>query len=97
MRIFVANLTWSTTEEELSQLFEPYGIVDRAQIITDRETGRSRGFGFVEMPNAAEAQAAIEGLNGTSLGGRPLTVNEARQREGEDRPRRPRDERRPRW
>jgi cold-inducible RNA-binding protein len=89
--------TWSTTEEELSQLFEPYGIVDRAQIITDRETGRSRGFGFVEMPNGSEAQAAIAGLNGTSRGGRALTVNEARQREGEDRPRRPREERRPRW
>ena len=90
MRIFVANLTWSTTEEELSQLFESYGIVDRAQIITDRETGRSRGFGFVEMPNGSEAQAAIVGLNGTSLGGRPLTVNEARQREERGGPRRPR-------
>jgi len=90
MRIFVANLTWSTTEEELSQLFESYGIVDRAQIITDRETGRSRGFGFVEMPNGSEAQAAIAGLNGTSLGGRPLTVNEARQREERGGPRRPR-------
>ena len=97
MRIFVANLTWSTTEEELSQLFESYGIVDRAQIITDRETGRSRGFGFVEMPNGSEAQAAMAGLNGTSLGGRALTVNEARQREGEDRPQHPREERRPRW
>jgi cold-inducible RNA-binding protein len=97
MRIFVANLTWSTTEEELSQLFESYGIVDRAQIITDRETGRSRGFGFVEMPNGSEAQAAIAGLNGTSLGGRALTVNEARQREGEERPQHPREERRPRW
>ena len=97
MRIFVANLTWSTTEEELSQLFESYGIVDRAQIITDRETGRSRGFGFVEMPNGSEAQAAMAGLNGTSLGGRALTVNEARQREGEDRPQRPQEERRPRW
>jgi RNA recognition motif-containing protein len=97
MRIFVANLTWSTTEEELSQLFESYGIVDRAQIITDRETGRSRGFGFVEMPNGSEAQAAMAGLNGTSLGGRALTVNEARQREGEDRPQHPREERRSRW
>ena len=90
MRIFVGNLAWSTTEDELSQLFESYGIVDRAQIVTDRETGRSRGFGFVEMPDATEARAAIAGLHGTSLGGRPLTVNEARQREGEDRPRRPR-------
>jgi RNA recognition motif-containing protein len=101
MRIFVANISFTTTEEELEQLFEPYGIVDRAQIITDRDTGRSRGFGFVEMPDATEAQAAIDGLNGTSLGGRPLTVNEAREREDRGgprrEPRRPRDERRPRW
>jgi len=97
MRIFVANIAFTTTEEELERLFEPYGIVDRAQIITDRDTGRSRGFGFVEMPDSAEAQAAIDGLNGTSLGGRTLTVNEARSREGDERPRRSRDERRPRW
>jgi RNA recognition motif-containing protein len=90
MRIFVGNLAWATTEEELGQLFHPYGEVDRVQIVTDRATGRSRGFGFVEMPDATEAQAAIDGLNGTSLGGRQLTVNEARQREGEDRPRRSR-------
>jgi RNA recognition motif-containing protein len=90
MRIFVGNLAWATTEDELERLFEPYGIVDRAQIVTDRDTGRSRGFGFVEMPDATEAQAAIDGLNGTSLGGRPLTVNEARQREERDGPRRPR-------
>jgi cold-inducible RNA-binding protein len=90
MRIFVGNLAFATTEEELGQLFEPYGTVERAQIVTDRETGRSRGFGFVEMPEAAEAQAAIAGLNGTSLGGRPLTVNEARQREERGGPRRPR-------
>jgi RNA recognition motif-containing protein len=90
MRIFIGNLDWAITEDELEQLFEPYGIVNRTQIITDRETRRSRGFGFVEMPDSTEARAAIAGLNGTSLGGRPLTVNEARQREGEDRPRRPR-------
>ena len=90
MRIFVGNLAFATTQEELGQLFEPYGTVERAQIVTDRETGRSRGFGFVEMPEAAEAQAAIAGLNGTSLGGRPLTVNEARQREERGGPRRPR-------
>ena len=94
MRIFVANLAFATTEEELERLFEPYGIVDRAQIITDRETGRSRGFGFVEMPDATEAQAAIDGLNGTSLGGRQLTINEARQREERGGPRR--EPRRPR-
>jgi len=97
MRIFVANIAFTTTEEELSQLFESYGIVDRAQIMTDRDTGRSRGFGFVEMPDATEAQAAIDGLHGTSLGGRMLTVNEARPREE----RRSRDDgdgrQRPRW
>jgi cold-inducible RNA-binding protein len=97
MRIFVANLAFTTTEAELERLFEPYGIVNRTQIITDRETGRSRGFGFVEMPNATEAQAAIAGLNGTALGGRTLTVNEARPREDSGGPRRPREERRPRW
>ena len=90
MRIFVGNLSWTTTEDELSRLFESYGEVERAQIITDWETGRSRGFGFVEMPKLTEATAAIEGLNGTSLGGRMLNVNEARRREGEERPRRPR-------
>jgi RNA recognition motif-containing protein len=97
MRIFVGNLAWTTTEDDLSRLFEPYGEVARTQIITDRDTGRSRGFGFVEMPSTTEAHAAIAGLNGTSLGGRMLTVNEARQREGDERPRRPREERRPRW
>ena len=90
MRIFVGNLAWSTTEDELMQLFESYGEVERAQIVTDRETGRSRGFGFVEMPDATEAQAAIAGLHGTSQGGRLLTVNEARQREERDGPQRPR-------
>ena len=90
MRIFVANIAFTTTEEELERLFEPYGIVNRAQIITDRPSGRSRGFGFVEMPDATAAQAAIDGLNGTALGGRTLTVNEAHPRAGEERPRRPR-------
>lgn len=97
MNIYVTNLTYTTTEEELSQLFEPYGIVESARIITERDTGRSRGFGFVEMPDATEARAAIAGLNGTALGGRALTVDEARPREGQ----RPRDDgdgrRRPRW
>ena len=90
MRIFVANIAFTTTEEELERLFEPYGIVNRVQIITDRHSGRSRGFGFVEMPDATEAQTAIDGLNGTSFGGRTLTVNEAHPQEGEERPRRPR-------
>jgi RNA recognition motif-containing protein len=97
MRIFVANFAFTTTEEELVQLFHPYGEVASVRIMTDRETGRSRGFGFVDMPNGTEARAAIAGLNGTSLEDRTLTVNEARPREGENRPRRPRDERRPRW
>ena len=101
MRLFVGNFAFTTTKEELRQLFEAYGDVEQVRIITDPETGRSRGFGFVEMPDATEAQAAIDGLNGTSLGGRPLTVNEAREREDRGgprrEPRRPRDERRPRW
>ncbi len=90
MRIFVGNLAYTTTEEDLAQLFHPYGEIERVQILTDRETGRSRGFGFVEMPDSMQANAAIAGLDRTSLEGRTLTVNEARQREGEDRPRRPR-------
>jgi RNA recognition motif-containing protein len=97
MQIFVSNLAWATTEDELHQLFEAYGNVESVRIITDRDTGRARGFGFVEMPNSAEAQAAIDGLHGTVLGGRPLTVNEAREREERREPRRLREERRPRW
>ena len=94
MQIFVSNLAWATTEDELRQLFEPYGIVESVRIITDRETGRARGFGFVEMPHIAAAHAAIDGLNGASLGERTLTVQEARPREerngGQREPRRPR-------
>ena len=97
MQIFVSNLAWATTEDELHQLFEAYGNVESVRIITDRDTGCARGFGFVEMPNSAEAQAAIDGLHGTVLGGRPLTVNEAREREERREPRRLREERRPRW
>jgi RNA recognition motif-containing protein len=96
MRIFVGNLDFTITEDELRQRFAPYGEVERVQIMTDRETRQPRGFGFVEMPNATEAQAAIGGLHGTSVGGRQLTVSEAHAREGEDRPRRSRDGRRPR-
>ena len=84
MQIYVNNFPFTTTEEELRHLFEPYGTVETARIVTDRDTGRPRGFGFVEMPNATEAQAALEGLNGASLGGRTLTVNEARPREDHD-------------
>jgi RNA recognition motif-containing protein len=90
MNIYVANLAFTTTEEELALLFHPYGEVTSVRIITDRDTGRSRGFGFVEMPDATEAQAAIAGLHGTSQWGRLLTVSEARPRENQGGPRRPR-------
>jgi RNA recognition motif-containing protein len=80
--IYVGNLPWSTTTDELFGMFQQYGAVTRAQVVTDRETGRSRGFGFVEMPNEAEANAAIEALNNQPMNGRPLTVNVAKPREG---------------
>jgi RNA recognition motif-containing protein len=79
--IYVGNLVWDATADDLLGLFEAHGKVTRAQVITDRETGRSRGFGFVEMENDDEAQRAIEALNGFDHNGRPLTVNEARPRE----------------
>jgi cold-inducible RNA-binding protein len=77
-KIFVGNFAFSVTQEELRQWFEPYGTVESATVVTDRDTGRSRGFGFVEMPNNQEADAAIAALNGKDSGGRSLTVNEAR-------------------
>jgi RNA recognition motif-containing protein len=80
--IYVGNLPWATTTDELYAMFQQYGAVTRAQVVTDRETGRSRGFGFVEMPNEAEAQAAIAALNEQPMNGRPLTVNVAKPREG---------------
>ena len=76
--IFVGNLNFNTSEEDLRQLFEPYGQVDRVSIMTDRDTGRSRGFGFVEMANAEEGEKAIAALNGQEIGGRTLNINEAR-------------------
>jgi cold-inducible RNA-binding protein len=76
--IFVGNLDFNTTEDELRQLFEVHGQVDRVSIMTDRETGRSRGFGFVEMASAEDGEKAIAALNGTQVGGRTLNVNEAR-------------------
>jgi RNA recognition motif-containing protein len=79
--IYVGNLTWDATADDLLGLFQQYGTVSRAQVITDRETGRSRGFGFVEMENDTEATAAIDALNNQPFRGRPLTVNEARPRE----------------
>lgn len=81
MNIYVGNLSFNTTERELEAAFAAYGTVTAARIATDRDTGRARGFGFVEMSNAAEAQAAISALNGSELGNRTLTVNEARPRE----------------
>lgn len=83
--IFVGNLPYAITEGDLEQLFAQYGQIGRAQIIIDRETGRSKGFGFVEMPNDDEAQKAMEALNGFDMKGRKLQVNEARPRE--ERPR----------
>lgn len=80
--IYVGNLPWSTTDDELSTMFQQFGAVVRAQIVMDRETGRSRGFGFVEMANDAEAQAAIAALNNQPMNGRPLTVNVAKPRDG---------------
>jgi RNA recognition motif-containing protein len=81
VNIFVGNLAFSTTDHDLRQLFELYGAVDTINIITDRYTGQSRGFGFVEMPDSQAAKAAIQGLQGQSLGGRALNVNEAKPRE----------------
>ena len=79
--IYVGNLVWDCTADDLLALFQAHGTVARAQVITDRETGRSRGFGFVEMNDDGEAQKAIDALNGSDFKGRPLTVNEAKPRE----------------
>ena len=86
MQIFIGNLAYTTTEYELRQAFAAYGVVHYVQIPQDPATGDSRGFGFVEMPDAAEAHAAIAGLNGTMLGPRPLRVSEARPRAERGRP-----------
>ena len=76
--IYVGNLSFGATEESVRALFETYGAVDRVNIVTDRDTGRPRGFGFVEMANDAEGDKAIAGVNGRDLDGRTLNVNEAR-------------------
>ena len=81
MNIYVGNLSFDTSENALQAAFAAYGAVSTARIATDRDTGRARGFGFVEMANQEEAQAAIKALNGSDLQGRTLTVNEARPRE----------------
>lgn len=77
-KIFVGNLSFSSTEADVRDMFEQFGTVDSVAILTDRDTGRSRGFGFVEMSDNGEADRAIQNLNGKNLGGRPLNVNEAR-------------------
>jgi RNA recognition motif-containing protein len=78
MKLYVGNLPYNTTEDDLRNLFSQYGGVDSVAVITDRETGRSKGFGFVEFGNDAEARTAIQALSGQEYGGRALTVNEAR-------------------
>lgn len=83
--LFVGNMSFQTTEADLNALFQPFGQIGRIHIVTDRETGRARGFAFVEMPNDAEAAKAIAALDGKELGGRNLKVNEARPKA--DRPR----------
>jgi RNA recognition motif-containing protein len=85
MKLYVGNLTFDTTEQDLRELFEQYGKPAEVALVTDRETGRSRGFGFVTMGNGEEGNAAISALEGKDFQGRNLTVNEARPRE--DRPR----------
>ena len=92
MEIYVGNLAWASSEQEISDAFSAYGEVEKATIIVDRDSGRSKGFGFVTMNDPEQANAAIEALNGTELGGRALKVNEARPREE-----RPRRDRRDSW
>ena len=88
MNIFVGNLSYDVTEADLRAAFEAFGMVASVNILKDQYSGQPRGFGFVEMPSATEAQAAISGLHGTDLLGRTLNVNEARPREGGSRPER---------
>ena len=80
MNIYVGNLAWGVGDNDLRTTFEPFGSVDSAKVIMDRDSGRSRGFGFVEMPNQAEGEKAIAAVNGTDMEGRPLRVNEAQPR-----------------
>jgi RNA recognition motif-containing protein len=80
-KLYVGNLSYETRDADLEKMFEPFGTVQSAQVIMDRDTGRSKGFGFVEMGSDQEAQAAIAGLSGKQVGGRSLTVNEAKPRE----------------
>jgi cold-inducible RNA-binding protein len=79
--LFVGNMSFQTTESELTELFKPFGAITRIRVVMDRETGRARGFAFVEMPNDEEASKAIAALDGASIGGRNIKVNEARPKE----------------
>jgi RNA recognition motif-containing protein len=81
-KLFVGGLSWGSTEDTLYKAFEQYGDIEEAKVITDRETGRSRGFGFVTFANDDDAKAAIAGLDGTELDGRNIKVNEAQERSG---------------
>lgn len=81
MKLYVGNLSFDTTESQLREMFEAHGTVSSASLVMDRDTGRPRGFGFVEFSDAAQANAAIAALNGKNVGGRDLTVNEAKARE----------------
>ena len=81
MNIFVGNLAWGVDDVALREAFEAHGVVERAKVVHDRETGRSRWFGFVEMPNREEAEAAIEAMEGKNLMGRPIRCNESQQRD----------------
>jgi cold-inducible RNA-binding protein len=101
-KIYVGNFSFSMTESELRSLFEPYGSIEGVSVATDRDTGRSRGFGFVSMPNDDEAEKAMAGLNGKDSGGRALTVNEAKPQTPRSGSRDggrggPRQSREPRW
>jgi RNA recognition motif-containing protein len=85
MNIFIGNLSYGLSEDELQQVFEEYGEVSSAKIITDKYSGKSKGFGFVEMPDDEAANQAIEALDGSSLGGRNINVNQARERSNDSR------------
>ncbi|MBN2025235.1 MAG: RNA-binding protein [Actinobacteria bacterium] len=85
MKIYVGNLSYSTSSEDLRTLFEEFGSVDTAEVVMDRNTNRSRGFGFVEMSSGEEANAAISAINGKDVDGRPLNVSEARPKRTESR------------
>jgi len=90
MNIYVGNLPYKMSDKDLGELFSQFGTVDSARIITDRETGRAKGFGFVEMSDQGEGEAAIKELEGKEIGGRNIKVNEARPREDKPAPRGPR-------